>query len=42
MIPIPPAFIQSLTFDEFSALCDNNGYLNAEQRARLWRMAPGA
>jgi hypothetical protein len=37
-ITIPPAFFQTLTFDESSALCDNNGWLNAEQRARLWRM----
>jgi len=25
-IQIPPAFLRTLTFDEFSALCDNGGY----------------
>ena len=37
-ITIPPAFLRTLTSDEFHALCENNGYLNAEQCARLWRM----
>ncbi len=37
-VVIPPAFFRAMSRDEFRQLCLNNGVLNAEQCARLWRM----
>jgi len=38
MSVVPTRFWQSMSLEEFDALAKNDGWLNAIQCARLWRM----